>query len=180
MANHVSPRGGFTLIELMLALALAGLVFIGILLLLNQLSDARSRFAQEAFRSDSRANGARVLRTLIERAVPRNDLVDHFVGDESEVEFASWCDVAAGWTEPCRVRLSVTQSPDSGVIRADLSTGEKLQLAGWSGSVEFRYFAAVAGADQWIRAWTSNVTVPAAFGVVNGSDTVVVRAGGRG
>src|SRR5262245_22704695 len=110
MRRPSTPRTGrlaFTLLEVMAALALTGLVLIGCWRLLAQLADSRDRIGVEFQSAARRANGVRVIRALLERAETSFDSTRQPAGAKAEVRFHSWCDVPSGWLERCDVTLSV-------------------------------------------------------------------------
>lgn len=179
-----AERRGFTLIELIAGLALAGVVFTSMVLLIDQLRDGRDRLLERA-RIDNRAsNGAELMRLLVARAEAGGDPTQLFTGSDGGAQFRSWCEAPSGWLERCNARLFVERgvgaSEDSSFVRADLSTGERLTLLATHGSVVFRYFEAIAGRTRWVSVWRAGSTLPSAVAVITGRDTVVMAAGGRG
>jgi prepilin-type N-terminal cleavage/methylation domain-containing protein len=174
-----AERRGFTLIEVIVGLALAGVVFTSTLLLVDQLRDGRDRLLEGARRDNRAANGAELLRVLVARAELSGGPIERFIGTDSAVQFRSWCDVPGGWLERCVVRVFAVRARDSSFVNADLSTGERLILMATVEDVAFRYFDAV-GYGRWATESSSSMTLPAAVAVIVGRDTVVMTAGGRG
>src|SRR5688572_1142570 len=134
-----ADRRGFTLIELIAGLALAGGVFTLMLLLVDQLRDGRDRLLDGARRDNRAANGAELLRLLVARAELEGGPSERFIGTERGVQFRSWCDVPGGWLEQCMVRVFAAQTGDSSFVGADLSTGERLTLIATVDDIAFRY-----------------------------------------
>src|SRR5258706_327528 len=85
-------RRGTTLVELLAALALLGLLFGGARSLLSHLGDSNERLASEAQRGDARGTGERVLRALLRRATAGADSAHRFIADQTHAEFDSACD----------------------------------------------------------------------------------------
>jgi prepilin-type N-terminal cleavage/methylation domain-containing protein len=158
-------RTGFTLIELMLALALMGLVFLGMTLLLDQLVDARVRTVAEMDRANGAANGDRVLRSLLENVVA-GDSTSIFVGSRDATTFATWCDAPGGWLERCSAELRVVVGEDSSWVDIVLGHVQPVTALRLAGRLSLTY-----------RAPTAPFT-PAAFGLVTSTDTIVFRVGG--
>lgn len=172
-----ADRRGFTLLELMAALSLMGFAMIGGILLLDQLNDSTRRITQESGRAATEGNGERLLGRLLLDAVAGTDSTKKLRGNEHSVELWTNCDVPGGWQEPCRARLSIDLRGDSSVVVAELSTGETYPLLRQSGSAVFRYFHPSRSDTVWVREWSSNLTLPAAVGVITPTDTVIYPLG---
>jgi prepilin-type N-terminal cleavage/methylation domain-containing protein len=171
-------RAGTTLLELMVALALAGVLLLGLLLFVDRASGAGIVLARNAARVDSEANGDRLLRALVARAQPSADSLRMFVGEPDRASFDTWCDRPAGWLERCRVTLMLVQHQERTVIVAMLSTGETHPVRTLRGRGVIRYFG--RGADDqagWLTVWGRSIRLPVALGVVTERDTVVLRTG---
>lgn len=181
---HSSPRG-FTLIELMVSLAVGGIAILGARSILGALADHADRVSETAAWSDRAANGERTLRLLLGNLEIGTTPDASFGGDERQASFTSWCQTPSGWTERCRVRLSaVTHVPSSNVARhtltATLSTGEVAVLLDDADVLELRYLRDAAHGGSWFRQWGAGITAPLAIGIVRGGDTLIVRIGDRG
>jgi prepilin-type N-terminal cleavage/methylation domain-containing protein len=179
--RDVSCRGrrGFTLVELVAALCLSGLVLLGAQALLSQLGESGERFAHEAADADARANGVRVLRSLVRHAERGLDSADRFTGDAVSARFTSSCLNAAGSLEPCHVRLVVGAVGDTATLTAVVSASDTLLLWTRRNMAALRYYDAGRREDPWLAEWPASVAVPAAIAIVLSTDTVVLRAGGR-
>ncbi|HKS04929.1 MAG TPA: prepilin-type N-terminal cleavage/methylation domain-containing protein [Gemmatimonadaceae bacterium] len=173
-------RRGFTLIELIAGLALAGVVFVSVLALIDQLRDGRDRLLSIARRDNARANGIHVLRSLVASAEVRANDSERFTGDARSMRFASWCNAPGGWLDRCHVALRVDLSNDSAFVRASLFPGDTVVLVAAPERIAFRYFDATPVEPKWNSVWSAETTLPAAVGIVIGADTLIVRAGGRG
>jgi prepilin-type N-terminal cleavage/methylation domain-containing protein len=172
-------RSGFTIIELSIGLALSGLVFTGILMLLDQLADSRARFIHEADVENTVANGERILRTMIERAEAGGDSTERFVGDDRAATFVSWCDVPRGWPERCRVALILAPGTDTSTVQIALSSRDTVMVARIGGTSRLRYLNTSQSPPAWVVAWGTSIALPAAVAIVTERDTVILRAGGR-
>lgn len=173
-------RSGFTLVELVAALAVAGFAMLGGVLLLDQIGDSAQRIARDGAEAPREGNGARLLVRLLADARANEDTTKRFSGDAHTLTFWSSCDVPGGWMEPCRVTLAIDLRGDSSTVRASLSTGEALALRTQPGAAEFRYFAPTKASDSaWFRDWSSNTTLPSAVGIVRLRDTMVVPVAAR-
>ncbi|MEP6493405.1 MAG: prepilin-type N-terminal cleavage/methylation domain-containing protein [bacterium] len=171
-----SPRG-FTLIEITVALAIAGLAMVGGIALIDQIGDSAGRINQDGRRAAREGNGVRLLRRVLLDATTTTDSTKRFRGDQHSLELWTTCDISAGWAEVCRVSLSIDERRDSSVVLADLSTGESFPLRRQAGTAEFRYFNPMATDTSWVRQWSSNVSLPTAVGLLARGDTTVFPVG---
>jgi prepilin-type N-terminal cleavage/methylation domain-containing protein len=165
---------GFTLLELILALALVGAAMLGGVLLLDQLSDGASRIVAQSADTDRDANGARLLRRIVFEAHPSADTNRKFVGDERSSSLVSWCQVPGGWSEPCDVTLEIDDRGDSSAVTADLSLGGSFVLRRQAGRRAWRYLDPSPRDTAWATHWSSGTTLPAAIALVSANDTVVL------
>jgi prepilin-type N-terminal cleavage/methylation domain-containing protein len=170
-------RGGFTLVELLAALAVSGLALLGGILLLDQLTDSTTRITRRGLAVAREANGLRVLRQLLLDAQVSADSSDRFRGDARATDFSSMCQHPGGWRERCRASLSIDRRADSSVAIAMLPRGEFLELARWPGEATLRYFDVLARDSMWTDRWAPSITMPAAIGIVVGTDTLVYPLG---
>lgn len=122
-------RSGFTLVELVAALAVAGFAMLGGVLLLDQIGDSAQRIARDGAEAPREGNGARLLVRLLADARANEDTTKRFSGDAHTLTFWSSCDVPGGWMEPCRVTLAIDLRGDSSTVRASLSTGKHWRCA---------------------------------------------------
>jgi prepilin-type N-terminal cleavage/methylation domain-containing protein len=163
---------GFTLLELMAALALVGFAMLGGIMLLDQLGDSGERIVSEGVLAAREGNGARLLRRLLADATESSDSTKTFRGDERSLDFWSLCDVPGGWAEPCHVSLAIDERTDSTVVLARLSTGGSLALRRQRGTSSFRYYNPSSD-TLWLRDWSSHATLPVAVALVGERDTTV-------
>jgi prepilin-type N-terminal cleavage/methylation domain-containing protein len=84
-------RRGMTLIELMLAITLGGMLLLGARMLFTQLQVADVNLGRAAREGDERANATRLLHALVRNADVKPDSVDRFVGDTASARFRSQC-----------------------------------------------------------------------------------------
>ncbi|MGH7622426.1 MAG: hypothetical protein ACREMU_08820, partial [Gemmatimonadaceae bacterium] len=79
------------MLELVIALALAGIVLAGGALLLDELGDANARVASESATESATNNGARALDELLADARPADDSSERFAGDSHTASYATLC-----------------------------------------------------------------------------------------
>lgn len=169
---------GFTLIEMLAAISLFGLVIGGAVALLDQLTDGTTRIGTEGARVAREGNGARLLARLLMDARKSTDSTRRFRGDENGLELWTLCDVPGGWAEDCRATLSIDQRGDSSALIAGVPGGAAFSVRRQKGTASLRYYNATAHNDTlWVRQWSSNVLLPVAIGLVTGADTIVFPVG---
>jgi prepilin-type N-terminal cleavage/methylation domain-containing protein len=133
MRRH--SRSGFTLIEVMVALAVAAVVVLGARLALEQLADDAGRIIDGAVLADRDANAERLLRSLFRRLEVGTGSAGTFGGDERSMSFTTWCDVPGGWQERCEATLAIDTIGDEPALLARLSTTRPREGAGSAAGV---------------------------------------------
>lgn len=170
-------RSGFTLLELMMVLALVGLVLATSRMLFSQVLSTNAAIAAEATNADARAAGARTLRSLLRNADVTADSAGRFSGDGHVAKFTTRCPTNGGWLEPCRVTLTLTPLGDSSTIVAQLPSGEAVPLLTMYGVGELRYLDRAARDTTWLVTWGTSIVLPTAVAIVIGRDTLMLPAG---
>lgn len=159
------------MLELVIALAVGGIVVLLTHAVTVTLADAAERVVRSRVEMDSTANALRSLRQwllMVEGGSSR------FTGLPAEVSFTTWCVVPAGWLERC----SLVIAPDtSGGLIARPSLGEEIVVLRGVPRRPFLYLTDPAHGGTWFERWGQGVTVPAALGIVTGQDTVILRLG---
>jgi prepilin-type N-terminal cleavage/methylation domain-containing protein len=173
-------RRGFTLIEVMVALAVGAVVVLGARLALAQLADDADRIVKGAARLDGEANGERLLRSLFRRLEVGTEIAGPFGGDERAMHFTTWCDLPAGWQERCQATVAIDTVDDAPALVAHLSTGEVITLRAGFHRATLRYLNDPASGGSWFRGWGTGLTAPRAVGIIVDDDTLVLRIGDRG
>ena len=176
---RVRPRRGFTLIEVMLAIAVSATVVLIAHQLLAIVADTGSRAAAAANAANATANRERLLRELLAGVEAGNDTAQRFDGQPNVVRFASWCRVPAGWLEACSVRLELVGVGDGVALEAS-GFGTRVRLATHAGPASFVYLKTAADGGQWLPRWGNAVSAPLALQVVWGDTSLFLRIGERG
>lgn len=177
-ARAALRRRGLTLIELIVALAVTGLVLLGARTLMEGVAASAARVSAVTRGADEDANGERLLRAVVGRL--ETGPGKPFTGNPRSAGFSSWCDVPGGWQDPCDVTLVVDSLGGRPALVAVLSTGEALPVRAGFSSGELRYLSDASGGGQWFREWPLGLTTPVALGFVVDGDTLLVRIGERG
>jgi prepilin-type N-terminal cleavage/methylation domain-containing protein len=167
-------QNGFTILELMVALALsAGLLLAG-RALTEQVASVGETIAVNASIADSARVRARWLRTTMRNMDIGSDSSSNFFGDARTAKFTSWCAEGQMPREQCAVKLTV----DSVVTLTDASGAHILARSTDLGFL--RYLRDSRDGGHWSRSWGPEINLPLAIGVVFRADTIVLRIGDRG
>ncbi len=172
-------REGFTLVELMIVVALVGLVLASSHLLFIQVGDAHERIAREAVAGDARFAGQRALRAIVRNAETTTDSLERFSGDAGAARFVTWCAGTGGWLERCTVRLSLSYHDDSTWIvgsRGD-SLRDTVALFRTRGMGVFRYLDRASRDTTWLQSWGTSILLPGAVALVTERDTIAFPTG---
>jgi prepilin-type N-terminal cleavage/methylation domain-containing protein len=170
-------RNGLTMFEIVIALALAGIVLTGGALLLDELGDANARVFSASSAEAKTNNGARTLERFFADARPAADSSERFAGDSRTAIYATLCDTPSGWRERCRVKLMIDSLADSSAIIALSDRGDALTLGRVAGAATFRYVDLSARDTTWFVRWSASVALPHAMAIVAGADTTVMPVG---
>jgi prepilin-type N-terminal cleavage/methylation domain-containing protein len=187
-ADRFLPRRGFTLVELMVALVVTGIVLIGARSMVEVLADATRRTLHAAHDADRVADADQLLRTLLARLDVGAASDQRFGGDERSVHFTTWCDTPGGWLERCDASIAFELHGDTTCLVAHLAPSDphgdvglgQVRLATGFRHGALRYLNDRRAGGQWFLGWSDGVSAPLAIGVVLDGDTSIVRIGERG
>jgi prepilin-type N-terminal cleavage/methylation domain-containing protein len=172
---RTADRTGFTLIEVLVALALSAIVVLGARGLLEGMMGQAHGIVRAAYTADSLANVDLTVHRLIGNLALAQGDAPSFDGDERSARFDSWCMTPGGWQERCAIQL--VANPDStGGVHLLQTAGEPIVVGSGQRSA-LRYLAEVGGGGHWVTRWQSSITPPLAIGVLTGTDTMVLRIG---
>ena len=144
-------RGGFTLIEVMVAVAITGLVVLAAHRIFTGVADGARAVAVARENLDRHANARRWLKsTFLSLEAPFEGRTDH-------VSFTSWQLAAGGWFEP---RPTELRREDSWLLGKTAT--ESFQLADGISDIAFDYLLDPGANSRWVREWVSPVSAPLA------------------
>jgi prepilin-type N-terminal cleavage/methylation domain-containing protein len=172
-------RCGMTLVEVMAALALAGVLLAGAQALLAALGETDARTSQRAAVIATRGEGLRALQEALAMMRAEGDVASRFFADESGATFATLCRVAGGWLEPCAVALQLLSAEDSSVVLLTVGQGSAVQVLRLEGRARLAYLERNWEEDRWLPIWHSGRAVPIAVRVWSDRDSVVFFGGAR-
>jgi prepilin-type N-terminal cleavage/methylation domain-containing protein len=172
-------RGGFTLVEVMVAITISTLLLLGAHAMVEQVGASAEQISATAADADREANAERVLRDLIGRA-EQPQAGSEFTGTPLGARFSSWCEVAAGWLERCTVSLGIVRVGGANVLVIEVHGGTLIPLRRGFADGSVLYLRDAADGGRWLREWSSAVAAPVALGIVMDADTLILRLGERG
>ena len=172
----MSPRrrDGFTILELMVALALSAGVLLAGRMLTEQVAAIGDTIAHNAAVADSGRVRSRALRAIVRNIEIATDSSNNFAGDARTAKFVSWCTGGDALKERCAVTLTtdsvvtLTEPKGSHVVLRDTVPGVLL------------YLGDARDGGHWFPSWGPGVVLPLAIGIVFRADTTVLRIGDRG
>ena len=171
-----NDRHGATLIELIAALALVGIVLLLGAAALDALSRGGDQVHSASDRADGIAAGERLLRDLLARveAGPGAE----FAGDGERVTATTRCDGATGWQRKCGISLHAGIESVTGVlVTAVLPRSGRVPVLMGNGTATFGYLEDHADGARWTPGWASSIRAPAAIAVISGADTLFFPVG---
>jgi len=150
----VRRRDGFTLIEVMVAMAIAGVVIVAAHRIFTGVADGAKAVATARESLDRSANARRWLKSTFLSLEPP------FEGRAHRASFTSWQLVPGGWFEQRPTQLVQDNSRFLGATGA-----EPLQLADGVSDVAFDYLLDPGADTKWVREWISPMSAPLAVRV---------------
>ena len=147
-------RGGFTLVEVMVAVAITGLVVLAAHRIFTGVADGARAVAVARESLDRDANARRWLKsTFLTLEAPFERPTDH-------VSFTSWQPTAGGWFEP-----QPTELRREGSWLLGKAGSQSFELADGISDVSFDYLLDPGVNSKWVREWISPVSAPLAVRV---------------
>jgi hypothetical protein len=166
-----------TLLEVIVALGIAGIVLLGGALLLDQVSDSGERIVRERWAQARDANAYGIARRLLREAVPSFDSTKLFRGDARSLDYYTRCAVPRGWSETCHVTLAIDSIDDSTIVMAQFDDGEQFVVRRQAGGMVFRFFDESSRDSSWLARWATSATLPSALAIIEAADTIVLPVG---
>lgn len=170
-------RRGFTLIELIAALALSGLLMLGSAGLVDRSEALSDRVVHLSDSALADAGSTDLLFALTSRAeVPDGDL-NAFVGDQRSMEFPTWCERVGGWIERCRARFGfAVGSTGEPALTVAFDSAMPMAIATVTAEARFAFLVSGAHGREWFTVWGAGISRPDAVAIISG-DTLVLPLG---
>ena len=144
-------RDGFTLIEVMVATAIVGIVIVAAHRIFTGVADGARAVAAARESLDRNVNARRWLKATFLSLEPP------FEGRANRASFTSWQLVSGGWFEQTPTHLTQEGSHFLGA-----TGGAPLKLADGVTDVAFDYLLDPGADTKWVREWISPVSAPLA------------------
>lgn len=173
-----ADRPGFTLLELIVALALGGFVLLGVVALVDGVGAAASRIGDDARARDAAGAATALLLALLARAEAPPGEVAVFSGTPDALAFRSWCETPGGWLARCRVRVRLAALGDT--ARALVASWERrpaLALGTLPPRAHFAFRETGPDGVAWLREWGEGIRPPDVLGLVMDGDTLLLPVG---
>lgn len=171
-------RQGFTLLEVVVALALAGLVALLVQRLFQATAETSQSLRAAAEGLSQEGNGRRVIETLL-GSLHVSSSETEFRGGPTRIEFAAWSRQPDGWLQ--RGRRAVFASGGALVAETD---GQTLVLLRDVRRLQVDYLLSPGANEAWARSWQSPSSAPIAIRLrlerSASVDTMLVLVGARG
>lgn len=178
--RRCNSRAGFTLVELLIALLIGGLVAVMISRIFAATSDAGRKLRQARAALDAQANVRRWLTATflsLEVGTPESG---GFEGHPGAMQFSAFEISGDGWFERRRIELGLVD----GRLRAREANGEEIVLADSLSDVAFDYLLEPGLNSRWVADWISPVSAPLAVRIrlrrAAGADTLLFLVKERG
>ena len=176
----MNTRHGFTLLEIMVALALGAVSVVLVGTVFRSVNNARTTLVSNRAALDLAMQGERTLQEAFASAAPPSDFAAAFRGNRRSIAWTATVRTAAGWTEARALRLDIK---DRRLVLLGRTTSEA--IADDVDSLVVRYLAGRSLDASWVMEWNSAVTMPTAVMLetisrsddVIRSDTLLFRVG---
>lgn len=175
---------GFTLLELMLALVIGGLLVLTAARLFAVAADTGAALRRARQRTDHDANAREWLTTALGSLEVGAAGTTGFQGDSARMTFSAWVPTAAGWMERRSVALAFANGRLTGSAEGTVVLADSLRAGA------FDYQSEYGDGTTWLAGWQSPVSAPIAVRIrlVRSTadperldvDTLVFQIGGRG
>lgn len=176
-ADGARSARGFTLLEMLVAMAVGAMVILSARVTVEQLTLGAGRVITAHRRTDATIGSNRWLRGLLRRAgaVTEAD-TSAFYGDEVSARFSSWCDAPGGWQEACHTRLVISHPDSEFVLSVWTATSGAVVARRSRSAMALRYLAPSDTGISLVEHWGHAVLPPAGVAIV-GLDTLIFRIG---
>jgi prepilin-type N-terminal cleavage/methylation domain-containing protein len=175
----VTTRRGFTLVEILVALAITGIIALLVRGVFGAVTEGIGRLRASQQEIEARQLGLRWLHTAFLSLEAGNRGLG-FEGHADRVAFSSWLMTSSGWLERTGVALGL----DEGRLVAGTGQGVTTIRTGVK-AIAFDYLLEPGLDSRWVTDWVSDLTAPLAVRLRleradRGVDTLLFLIKGRG
>lgn len=176
---RVRCRGGFTLLEVIVAITVGAMVAVAAHQLLAAVADTTDLIPRTANAANAARNRERLLRDLVAGVEVGADTTQRFDGERASVQFDSWCRVAAAWLERCKVRLELIPVAEGIALEAS-GVGRRGRLATHKAPARIMYLRTAANGGVWLPRWGRAISAPLAIRIEWSDTSLFLPIGPRG
>ena len=154
----VRDQRGFTLIEVLVALAIGAVVVLLAHELFGAVADRGRTLIAARTVLDRSVNARRWLDATFLSLDVGTDGASGFEGRPDHAAFTAWLLTADGWFE----RREVSLGAEQGRLRATITPGTPIALVDSVTNVQVDYLLEPGAESRWVREWVSPVSAPVA------------------
>ncbi len=176
-------RRGFTLVEIIVAVALTGIVVTLVAEMFRAVEVGARQVESHRAALDQRMNASRWLGRALGNLEVGTSGASSFRGDPDAIRFSTWLPSAQGWLEPTDIHLQLGDS----TVFVGLASGGAVKLWRGVGSLRIDYLLVPGSESGWVDRWESPVSAPVAIRLrlaradsSGAVDTLLFAIGGRG
>lgn len=146
---------GFTLVEVVIALAITGLVALMARKLVQVTLSSVRALAESRERADYDANARAWLRSTL-LSLEAGDSAGSFAGNPTRMELSTWVQQPGGWLERRRIIIEARER----ALVAIGATVEPVRLVDSVDAIAFDYLLEPGANTRWVQQWLSPVSAP--------------------
>jgi prepilin-type N-terminal cleavage/methylation domain-containing protein len=173
-------RSGFTLIEVLVALIVSGMVVAAAAGFLTGLADRAQAIDRAAIQVDRQANADRLLHQVVANIEAGADSTPGLVGNSTAASVQTWCETTRGWLDRCAAQLRFERHDDELVLQLELRGADSAAIEIRRGLTagRLRYLMNAEASATWMDSWTM-LGPPEAVAVILDADTLLlpIRSG---
>jgi hypothetical protein len=173
-----SLRLGFTVLEIVLALAISAVILLTVRSLAAEVTDVRNQLSFRVRDENERVNGIRIARRLVGNAIVTADSTSWFMGERDSAKFISSCDYPDGVSRRCEARFRTRALASSTELLVSTSASQTVRAASLSGDATLLFLDQENKIQQWRSSWPLGRRAPAAvaFATIQDTLTLVFRS----
>ncbi len=153
----MAARRGFTLVEVMVALAIGGVVLVLAGRIFTVVTDSARLIESERLLTERSANGRRWLRAALASVVPTSDRAP-FEGSSEALAFVAATPRPNGRFDTERIELGSS----AGALIAKRSVSGAIVMDSGVQAARFEYLGSPGEGSRWVPAWRSTTSAPLA------------------
>jgi prepilin-type N-terminal cleavage/methylation domain-containing protein len=170
-------RSGFTLIEILVAMVVSGMIVAAAAGLLSVFGDRAQTIDRAGMQADREGNAYRLLQQIVGNAATTADSTPGVVGNASGASFQTWCESPHGWLDHCAAQLRFERTGDGVALlmRLRLRSADSavVDIRRSLGIGRLRYLRNAESRGTWTDSWAM-LGPPEAVAVILDADTLLL------